>query len=122
MPSINRIKHRRILHGIRCTHNKKFRVTTDSKHLMPVARNLLDRQFACTAPNQVWLADLTYISTGEGWLYLAAVKDLYTCEIVGWSMDSRMTQTLVIDALTAAYWKKKKAPGLMHHSDDLPLY
>jgi len=61
--------------------------------------------------------DITYISTGEGWLYLAAVKDLYTCEIVGWSMDNRMTQTLVMDALTAAYWKKKPAPGLMHHSD-----
>ena len=117
MAGINRIKRLRTLHGIRCTHKKKFRVTTDSKHLMPVARNLLDRQFACTAPNQVWVADITYIPTGEGWLYLAAVKDLYTCEIVGWSMDNRMTQTLVMDALTAAYWKKKPAPGLMHHSD-----
>ena len=63
------------------------------------------------------MADITYILTGEGWLYLVAVKDLYTCEIVGWSMDSRMTQTLVMDALTAAYWKKKPALGLMHHSD-----
>ena len=84
---------------------------------MPVARNLLDRQFACTAPNQVWVADIPYIPTGEGWLYLAAVKDLYTCEMVGWSMDHRMTQTLVMDALTVAYWKKKPAPGLMHHAD-----
>ena len=117
MAGINRIKRLRTLHGIRCTHKKKFRVTTDSKHLMPVARNLLDRQFECAAPNQVWVADITYIPTGEGWLYLAAVKDLYTCEIVGWSMDNRMTQTLVMDALTAAYWKKKPAPGLMHHSD-----
>ena len=117
MAGINRIKRLRTLHGIRCTHKKKFRVTTDSKHLMPVARNLLDRQFECTAPNQVWVADITYIPTGEGWLYLAAVKDLYTYEIVGWSMDNRMTQTLVMDALTAAYWKKKPAPGLMHHSD-----
>ena len=63
------------------------------------------------------MADITYIPTGEGWLYLAAVKDLYTCEIVGCAMDNRMTQTLVMDALTAAYWKKKPAPGLMHHSD-----
>ena len=63
------------------------------------------------------MAGMTYILTREGWLYLAAVKDLYTCEIVGWSMDSRMTQTLVMDALTAAYWKKKPALGLMHHSD-----
>ena len=114
---INRIKRLRALHGIRCTHKKKFRVTTDAKHLMPVARNLLDRQFACTAPNELWVADITYIPTGDGWLYLAAVKDLYTCEIVGWAMDNRMTQTLVMDALTAAYWKKKPAPGLMHHSD-----
>ena len=114
---LNRIKRLRKLHGIRCSHKKKFRVTTDSKHYLPVASNLLDRQFACTAPNQVWVADITYIPTGEGWLYLAAVKDLYTCEIVGWSIDNRMTQTLVMDALTAAYWKKKPAPGLMHHSD-----
>ena len=79
--------------------------------------NLLDCQFACTAPNQVWVADIAYIPTGEGWLYLAAVKDWHTCEIVGWSMDNRMTQTLVMDALTAAYWKKKPAPSLKHHSD-----
>ena len=75
MAGINRIKRLRTLHGIRCTHKKKFRVTTDSKHLMPVARNLLDRQFTCTSPNQVWVADIAYIPTGEGWLYLAAVKD-----------------------------------------------
>lgn len=92
-------------------------MTTDSKHYLPVAPNLLDRQFACTAPNQVWVADITYIPTDEGWLYLAAVKDLCTCEIVGWSMDNRMTQTLVMDVLTAAYWNKKPAPDLMHHSD-----
>ena len=114
---LNRIKRLRKLHGIRCTHKKKFRVTTDSKHRMPVAPNLLDRQFTPTAPNQVWVTDITYIPTGEGWLYLAAVKDLHTCEIVGWSMDSRMTQTLVMSALTAAYWKKKPQSGLLHHSD-----
>ena len=114
---LNRIKRLRKLHGIRCTHKKKFRITTDSKHHLPLTKNLLDRQFSCTQPNQVWVADITYIPTREGWLYLAAIKDLYTCEIVGWSMDSRMTQALVIDALTAAYWKKKPAPGLMHHSD-----
>jgi putative transposase len=68
-------------------------------------------------PNQVWVTDITYIPTGEGWLYLAAVKDLHTCEIVGWSMDSQMTQTLVMSALTAAYWKKKPPPGLLHYSD-----
>jgi putative transposase len=117
MAGVNRIKRLRKLHDIRCTHKKKFRVTTDSKHHLPVAPNLLDRQFAPLAPNRVWVTDITYIPTEEGWLYLAAVKDLHTCEIVGWSMDSRMTQTLVMDALTAAYWKKKPKPGLLHHSD-----
>ena len=114
---LNRIRRLRKQHGIRCTHKNKFRVTTDSKHNLPIAPNLLDRQFACTAPNQVWVADITYIPTDEGWLYLAAIKDLYSCEIVGWAMDSRMTKALVADALRAAYWRKKPKPGLMHHSD-----
>ena len=115
--SLNRIKRLRRLHGIRCTHKKKFRVTTDSKHQLPIAENVLNRQFSQTAPNQVWVADITYIPTDEGWLFLAAVKDLYTCEIVGWAMDKQMTKQLVIDALRAAYWRKKPLPGLLHHSD-----
>ncbi len=114
---INRIKRLRKLHGIRCTHKKRFRVTTDSKHSLPIAANLLNRQFSqTTAPNQVWVADITYIPTDEGWLFLSALKDLHTCEIVGWAMDSRMTKTLVADALRAAYWRKKPKPGLLHHS------
>ena len=96
---------------------------------MPIAENVLDRQFAQTAPNQVWVADITYMAlalghpvghpvpTDEGWLFLAAIKDLYTCEIVGWAMDKQMTKQLVIDALRAAYWRKKPLPGLLHHSD-----
>ena len=115
--SLNRIRRLRTLHGIRCTHKKKFRITTDSKHHLPIAPNLLDRQFVCSVPNQVWVADITYIPTDEGWLYLAAIKDLYSCEIVGWAMDSRMTKTLVVDALRSAYWRKKPSPGLLHHSD-----
>ena len=118
LAGINRIKRLRKLHGIRCIHKKKFKITTDSKHNLPIAHNLLGRQFAqTTAPNQVWVTDITYIPTDEGWLYLAACKDLHTCEIVGWAMDSRMTKTLVLDALRAAYWRKKPKPGLMHHSD-----
>ena len=114
---LNRIKRLRKLHGIRCTHKKKFKVTTDSKHSLPIAQNVLNRQFAQSAPNQVWVADITYIPTDEGWLYLAAVKDLYSCEIVGWAMDKQMTKQLAIDALRAAYWRKKPPPGLLHHSD-----
>lgn len=114
---LNRIKRLRTLHGIRCTHKKKFRATTDSKHNLPVAENLLNRQFVCTAPDQVWVADITYIPTDKGRLFLAAIKDLHTCEIVGWATDSRMTKTLVVDALRAAYWRKKPKLGLMHHSD-----
>jgi putative transposase len=81
------------------------------------AENLLNRQFTPAAPNRVWVADITYIPTNEGWLFLAAIKDLYTCEIVGWAMDKQMTKQLVIDALRAAYWRKKPKTGLMHHSD-----
>lgn len=92
-------------------------MTTDSKHKLPVAPNLLSRQLNPVSPNQVWVAEITYIPTDEGWLYLAAVKNLCTCEIVGWAMDERMTKTLVCDALRAAFWRKKPAPGLMHHSD-----
>ena len=117
LAGLNRIKRLRRLHGIRCTHKKKFKVTTDSKHSLPIAKNVLNRQFTQTAPNQVWVADITYIPTDEGWLFLAAVKDLYTCEIVGWAMDKQMTKQLVIDALRAAYWRKKPLPGLLHHSD-----
>ena len=85
---VNRIKRLRKAAGIRCIHKRKFRVSTDSKHQLPIAPNtqtfnLLDRQLNQLAPNQVWVADITYIPTDEGWLYLAAVKDLHTGEIVG---------------------------------------
>lgn len=115
--SLNRIRRLRRLHGIRCTHKRKYRVTTDSKHHLPVAQNILDRQFEPAAPNAVWVADITYIPTDEGWLFLAAIKDLFTCEIVGWAMDKQMTKQLVVDALRSAYWRKKPAKGLIHHSD-----
>ena len=115
---INRIKRLRKVAGIGCIHKRKFVVTTDSKHKLPIAPNLLNREFnQTTAPNQVWVTDITYIPTDEGWLYLAAVKDLHTCEIVGWAMSERMTKQLVCDALRAAYWRKKPPAGLLHHSD-----
>ena len=88
--------------GIRARHKRRYKATTDSKHGLPVAPNVLDRNFTPTAPNQVWTADLTYIWTDEGWLYLAVVIDLFNREVVGWSIRSRMTAEIVIDALTMA--------------------
>lgn len=96
----------------------KFRVTTtESDHELPVAANVLDRQFTPTAPNQVWVSDITYVPTSEGWLYLAAVMDLYARRIVGWAMSARIDRTLVIAALTDALQRRHPAPGVLHHSD-----
>jgi putative transposase len=87
-----------------------------------IAANLLDRQFAATAPNQRWVADFTYLWTAEGWLYLAAVLDLYSRRVVGWSMSSSMTAQLVIDALMMAIWRRGKPVALLHHSDQGSQY
>jgi putative transposase len=103
--------------GIRARHKRRYKATTDSKHGLPVAPNRLDRNFTPTAPNQVWTADLTYIWTDEGWLYLAVVIDLFNREVVGWSIRSRMTTQIVLDALTMAWFRRRPAPGLIHHSD-----
>ena len=116
--SLSSVKRLRARLGLRCKQVRKYKATTDSKHALPVASNLLDRRFAqCTAPNQVWVADITYIATDEGWLYLAAVKDLFTCKIVGWSMSERMKAELVGKALFMAVKTHHPAPGLIAHSD-----
>jgi putative transposase len=104
-------------HGIRAKHKRRYKATTDSKHALPVAANLLDQRFDTSRPDQTWTADITFIPTGEGWLYLAVVMDLYTRMIVGWSMDARMTRELVISALRMAYFRRRPAAGLVHHSD-----
>lgn len=104
-------------HGIRARHKRRYKATTDSKHTLPVAPNVLDRNFMPTAPNQVWTADLTYIWTTAGWLYLAIVLDLFNREIVGWSIKPRMTADIVVDALTMAWFRRRPAPGLIFHSD-----
>lgn len=104
-------------HGIAAKSKRKFRCTTDSNHDLPVAANLLDRQFEPVAVNQVWVADITYIATGEGWLYLAAVEDLYSRQIVGWSMSERITSRLVVDALQMAVSRRLPGAGLVAHSD-----
>lgn len=103
--------------GIRARHKRRYKATTDSKHALPVADNLLDRAFTPAAPNQVWASDITYLWTDEGWLYLAIVLDLFNREVVGWSLKPRMTADLVTDALTMAWFRRKPAAGVLHHSD-----
>lgn len=103
--------------GIRCRQKRKFKATTNSNHNMPVAENVLEQTFMPSAPNEVWVTDITYIPTEEGWLYLAGVKDVFTCELVGYAMAERMTQELVAKALFRAVQQKRPAPGLIHHSD-----
>ena len=103
--------------GIRARHKRRHQATTDSKHALPVAPNLRDRDFTPATPNQTWTADMTYLWTDEGWLYLAVVIDLFNREVVGWSIKPRMTTDIVLDALTMAWFRRKPAPGLMHHSD-----
>ncbi len=105
-------------HGIRATASQRFRpTTTDSRHGLPVAPNLLEQRFAASAPNQVWLADITYVPTGEGWLYLAAVLDLATRKVVGWAMRDHLRSELAAAALLMAIQRQRPASGLTHHSD-----
>jgi transposase InsO family protein len=103
--------------GLRAKTVRKFKATTKSDHDLPVAENLLNRDFTPDAPNKAWVADITYIWTGEGWLYLAIVLDLYSRAVVGWSMSERMTRSLVMDAFMLAVKRRNPPPGLIHHSD-----
>src|SRR6185437_5739830 len=104
-------------HGIAAKTKRKFRCTTDSNHDRAVADNLLDRQFEPTAVNQSWVADITYIPTREGWLYLAAVEDLYSRRVVGWAMADHLESRLVVDALAMAVQRRLPDEGLLAHSD-----
>lgn len=103
--------------GLKSITVRKHKATTNSNHSLPVFGNVLNRQFKVSAPNQAWVTDITYIATGEGWLYLASVMDLFSRKIVGWSVGPRMTRELVLDALEQAYQRRKPKPGLIHHSD-----
>ena len=96
---------------------RKFKVTTDSNHDKPIAPNLLERNFAVASPDTVYVGDITYIPTREGWLYLAVVIDLFSRAVVGWAMSSRIKTDLINDAMLMAIWKRKPAKGLMFHSD-----
>ena len=102
---------------IRAKSARKFRNTTDSNHPLPVAGNVLDRQFDPSGPNEKWVTDITYIPTREGWLYLAVVEDLYSRMVVGWSMGDTMTSRLVVDALEMAVQRRFPGAGLLAHSD-----
>ena len=114
---ISRIRRIRKKLGIQCKQVKKFKATTDSKHLLPVAENLLEQHFETEAPNQVWVSDITYVSTDEGWLYCAAHKDLFNGEIVGYALGARMTRGLITQSLFRAVAAHRPAQGLIHHSD-----
>jgi putative transposase len=103
--------------GIRARTRKRFVRTTDSRHRLPVADNLLARDFAPGGPNESWCADISYVPTREGWLYLAVVEDLFSRMIVGWSMADTMESRLVVDALEMALARRRPEAGLLAHSD-----
>ena len=103
--------------GIRAVAPRRFVATTDSRHALPVAENLLDRDFDASAANVKWASDITYLWTGEGWLYLAVVLDLFSRRVVGWSLQARLDRSLVVKALQAALGQRRPGPGLLHHSD-----
>lgn len=103
--------------NIKAKTKKKFKITTDSKHNLNISPNLLARNFSPERPNQAWCGDITYISTNEGWLFLATVIDLYSRKIIGWSMNKRMKKSIVIDAIEMALGQRKVTEGLIFHSD-----
>jgi putative transposase len=104
-------------HHLRGRARRKYRATTDSAHELPVAKNLLDRQFMVATPNRAWVSDITAIATREGWWYLAVVIDLCTRQVVGFAQAEHMRAELVRDAFLMAYWRHKPPKGLMFHSD-----
>jgi transposase InsO family protein len=113
----DRVQRLMKLHGIRAKGKRRFKVTTDSNHDLPIAPNLLERQFTVAEPDKVWVGDITYIATDEGWLYLAAFIDLHSRMIVGWSMQAHMRASLVTEALRMAWFRRRPAPGLIVHTD-----
>ena len=112
-----RIKRIRRKLGIRCKQKREFKATTNSKHALPVAENILGQQFKVAAPNKVWVSDITYVPTDEGWLYVAGHKDIFSGNIVGYAMGERLTKNLVSQSLFKAIATKRPAEGLIHHSD-----
>lgn len=103
--------------GLRSRTVKKYKVTTNSKHTLPAHDNVLNQQFVAQSPNEVWMADITYVPTQEGWLYVASIMDLFTRKIVGWKADERMSKNLVLKALDQAVQRQQPESGVLHHSD-----
>lgn len=103
--------------GLRAREKRRFQRTTDSQHGLPVAANVLQRQFTAPAPNTVWVSDITYLWTREGWLYLVVILDLFSRRVVGWALRDRITRELALEALTIALANRRPGPGLVHHSD-----
>ena len=120
--SKNRVARLMRAAGIRSRHRRKFRVTTKSNHRRPIATNLLSREFSAAQPNTVWVGDMTYVWTSEGWLYLAVLIDLYSRAVVGWSMSERINDDLTLAALEMALKRRRPAAGLIHHSDQGSQY
>lgn len=121
------ISRRRIMRlmkevNLSCKTKRKFKATTDSNHKLPVAPNLLARQFKVGTSNRFWVGDITYIPTEEGWLYLSTVIDLYSRKVIGWSMSNRMKADLVNKALLMAIWQRKPSRGLIWHTDQGSQY
>lgn len=116
---LGRYKTRRIMreNGIQCKQRRRYKITTNSQHNQPVAENVLNRNFTVLAPNKVWVADITYLWTLEGWLYIAAVVDLFSRRVVGWATASTMHTELIANALELAIDRRSPNSDLMHHSD-----
>ena len=115
--SENRVARRMSINGIHAKTKKRFKVTTNSKHNHPVAKNLLGQKFNAQRPNQLWASDITYIWTQEGWLYLAVIVDLFSRRIVGWAMSNHLGQELVLNAFKQAIWRRRSQSGVIFHSD-----
>jgi putative transposase len=120
--SENRIARLMRLRGLKAKQTRRYRTVTKRNRTHPVAPNLLQRDFVAQQPDQKWLADITYISTWEGWLYLATILDMYSRRIIGWAMSERMTDDLTLNALRMALRRRQPGPGLVHHSDQGSQY
>lgn len=115
--SKDRVQRLMKLHGIKAKTKRRFKVTTDSNHSLPVAPDLLQRDFSPARPDQVWTTDITYIWTDEGWLFLTVILDLFSRQVVGWSMQPHMRTELVSDALRMAWFRRRPDAGVIVHSD-----